>query len=715
MLGNINSKMSIGSRLALVSGLFVASSALVTSLLVGQSLDEIGFTKKERAGTDYLGNVWGAIRAAGQVDQTAAQEQFNAGDAAAAFQAAQTDTERLNAGLALITAVADGSNLTLDPDLDSFYAMDAATVKIPALLSAALELENAVSDAGDPARRTLLITVAADRVQAAANAAKGSMEAAAANNEGGETGRALSAPASALLEAASALIARAQAAAPGQSIEADNAAFAGVADASWRATADELSRLLDARVADKQSELMFQLALVALFMAVAGSLAWLVSSGLGRRFKGLIETMDRLRAGDLKTDVPHLDDSNETGKVAETLKFLRDSMVKRASDDAQIENERKAAEAERAERATEQNHVVISLASGLKQLSDGNLTSRLPTPFAADYEQLRSDFNEAMGKMQEAMKVIDGNARGIHGGAGELSEAADNLSRRTEQQAASLEETAASLDQITATVKKTSEVANHANAVVTTARNSAEKSGQVVGDTVKAMSEIEGSAKKISQIIGVIDEIAFQTNLLALNAGVEAARAGDAGRGFAVVASEVRALAQRSSDAAKEIKTLISASTQYVEVGVDLVGQSGKALQEIIGQVSEINALMAEISASAMEQSTGLAQVNIAVNQMDQMTQQNAAMVEETTAASHSLAKDAEELSALVMNFKIGDIGADAHEEKPRRHTESPVSAQRQRVAAFAAGGGKRAGAAGGGGGAATARKQEPKADWEEF
>ncbi len=330
-------------------------------------------------------------------------------------------------------------------------------------------------------------------------------------------------------------------------------------------------------------------------------------------------------------------------------------VVKFAADVTQLENDRKAAEADRAVRAAEQATVVSTVGSGLKQLAEGNLTVRLNTPFASDYEDLRSDFNEALAKMQGAMSTIANSAGGIQSGAAEISQAADDLSRRTEQQAASLEETAAALDEITATVKKSAQGATEANTVVATARKDGEASGDIVRRAVAAMGEIERSAKQINQIIGVIDEIAFQTNLLALNAGVEAARAGDAGRGFAVVASEVRALAQRSADAAKQIKGLISESSEQVESGVELVGEAGDSLVRILEQIGRINQLVSEISSSSQEQSTGLSQVNTAVNQMDQVTQQNAAMVEQSTAASKTLAKESADLAALVSEFNIGE------------------------------------------------------------
>jgi methyl-accepting chemotaxis protein len=313
-----------------------------------------------------------------------------------------------------------------------------------------------------------------------------------------------------------------------------------------------------------------------------------------------------------------------------------------------------AVEQERAAVAAEQTFVVTSLAGGLQQLADGDMSARLTEAFPGSYEKLRSDFNQAVAKLDETLGSVSGAIEGIRSGSSEITSAADDLSRRTEQQAASLEETAAALDEITATVNKTAAGATHARQVVTAAKKDAESGGVVVANAVAAMNEIQASSQKVSQIIGVIDEIAFQTNLLALNAGVEAARAGDAGRGFAVVASEVRALAQRSAEAAREIKTLIHASTSQVNAGVGLVAETGQALGRIVEQVTQINAVMMEIASSAQEQATGLQQVNVAVNQMDQATQQNAAMVEQSTAASHSLAREAVTLNELMSQFTLG-------------------------------------------------------------
>jgi methyl-accepting chemotaxis protein len=296
---------------------------------------------------------------------------------------------------------------------------------------------------------------------------------------------------------------------------------------------------------------------------------------------------------------------------------------------------------------------VNHIATGLSRLAGGNLEHRIDAEFIPALEPLRVDFNASLEALEESMLAVSANTQAIRAGTGEISTAADDLSRRTEQQASSLEETAAALEEITVTVKKTAEGAKHARDIVSTAKVDADKSGEVVREAMAAMTGIDKSSKQISEIIGVIDEIAFQTNLLALNAGVEAARAGDAGRGFAVVASEVRALAQRSAQAAKEIKGLISASTAQVDQGVRLVTRTGEALGRIVAQVVEINTVIADIAASAQEQSTGLEQVNTAVNEMDQVTQKNAAMVEEMTAAAHGLAGESEELGKLVARYQI--------------------------------------------------------------
>jgi len=327
-------------------------------------------------------------------------------------------------------------------------------------------------------------------------------------------------------------------------------------------------------------------------------------------------------------------------------------VIKFASDVTAVETARMRHEAEREMFQATQEEAIGRVAATLKALADGDLTKTLNSDFPADYARLKQDLNGALEGLAQVVDNIATGAGSIRRASGEIRLASTELSRRTEQQAAALEQTAAALDEITATVRRSADGAHQAFGVVAEAKRGAQDSGDVVAETIAAMTAIEGSSVEISQIIGVIDEIAFQTNLLALNAGVEAARAGPAGRGFAVVASEVRALAQRSADAAREIKTLIIRSTRQVEDGVRLVGDTGQSLNQIAIRVDEVAGLVAEIAASSKEQATALAEVNTAVNDMDRITQQNAAMVDEATAASDALAQEAEHLSALVARFR---------------------------------------------------------------
>ncbi|OWU82928.1 hypothetical protein ATO6_21475 [Oceanicola sp. 22II-s10i] len=335
-------------------------------------------------------------------------------------------------------------------------------------------------------------------------------------------------------------------------------------------------------------------------------------------------------------------------------------------------------DAERVRIAQEQQQVVSALGRGLGKLSEGDLLHSLDTAFPDDYEGLRQDFNSAAHALKEAMIAVHENAISIRSETTEISGAADDLAQRTERQAATLEETATALDQLTTSVKSAVSGADEASSIAQGAQQSAEEGGRVAGQAVVAMDAIRSSSQEISKITGVIGDIAFQTNLLALNAGVEAARAGESGRGFAVVATEVRALAQRSSDAARDINTLISESAAKVGSGVELVNRTGDALRAIVTAVSDISARVSEIAGSAREQSAGLSEINRAVNELDQVTQQNAGMFEETTAASHALMQEAESLLAAASRFRLSDTApasaaVSAPRPTPGRTPSAPV------------------------------------------
>jgi methyl-accepting chemotaxis protein len=294
-----------------------------------------------------------------------------------------------------------------------------------------------------------------------------------------------------------------------------------------------------------------------------------------------------------------------------------------------------------------------AMRQGLRELADGDLSGRITDPFAPEYEPLRLDFNAALDRLQHALTTICGRTSALLDDSSAIAGASEGVAERTERQAASLEAAAATLNQITATAKRTAAGANEAAATATRARGEAERSGAIVTEAARAMGEIQSSARQIGSISSVIDEIAFQTNLLALNAGVEAARAGDAGKGFAVVAAEVRALAQRSAGAAREIKDLIGRSDEQVAAGVQLVQRTGAALTGIASEVERIDAVLKEIACTSSEQSAGLDQVNHAVSEMDRTTQQNTASLADTATAAGQLRSFARELHDIVLRFRL--------------------------------------------------------------
>ncbi len=384
----------------------------------------------------------------------------------------------------------------------------------------------------------------------------------------------------------------------------------------------------------------------------------------GKPLAALGARISQVREGDLDAPVPHSERSDSIGVIARALAGSIQSIRDKAEQEhlarqreLSMEHERGAFAEQMRQSADKQAHTIAILGASLERVAGGDFSARLGE-VDPDFEKLRRDFNTMVAAVSETLAGIATTASGLDGGAVDLAGSADQLARRTETQAAALEQTAAALDEITTTVGLSTAKADEASHLVAAAKDSAQGSSAIVRDAISAMDRIQDSSSQIGKIIGVIDEIAFQTNLLALNAGVEAARAGEAGKGFAVVAQEVRELAGRAAGAAKDIKGLIARSSTEVRTGVQLVTATRDQLGHIVTDVSKINELVRAIATAANEQSTGIHEINSAITQMDQMTQKNAAMVEETNAASHTLAQDAGSLTQLMNQFRIGEHGA---------------------------------------------------------
>ncbi|QWW71527.1 methyl-accepting chemotaxis protein [Rhizobium sp. WYJ-E13] len=400
------------------------------------------------------------------------------------------------------------------------------------------------------------------------------------------------------------------------------------------------------------------LVISGLLIVIGLVLSYFVGRLISSAVRGMAQSMERLARGDDAIVITGVDHRHELGAMARSLKVFQETGRAKLVAEANGERARLAAEEERLRQEAERlsdaqvmEHAFHQISLGLDALSKGDLSVRVGE-VDHRYVRIRDHFNNSVASLEEAIGSVIRAVTTIRSGLAEISTASNDLARRTEQQAASLEETVAALGDVTRGVNGTAEGASRAQAVVATARTNAEKGGEIVSRAIAAMTEIQNSSSKIGNIISVIDEIAFQTNLLALNAGVEAARAGEAGKGFAVVAQEVRELAQRSANAAREIKELISTSSIQVKTGVELVGESGVSLEQIVEQVTAMNTTVAEIAVAAREQATSLREVSAAGDQMDKVTQQNAAMVEQTTAAAQSLTQETENLAELLYRFR---------------------------------------------------------------
>ncbi|WP_045837577.1 methyl-accepting chemotaxis protein [Hyphomicrobium sp. 99] len=683
-----------------------------------------------------------------------------------AFQNARTPDERVRLGVELLDLIATSSGLAADASASTYYAQEVIVQRLPGVKQALIELKSTLDTAGladDQIKLAINYAVlrrTTEKLRGAVNKLLSDSSTDAKNALGDTNARLLSELDLIAAKLKAADYRRTSLGSDVMSSIANANSLVGTAAGQVGGLFDRLS---EEHSAEARSSLYRTLGLLIAATVAALIMVSLIAKGISLRLSSLVSAMDQLSHKDLSVEVPYLSDSNENGMIARALarfkeavienKSMTDAAVEAAkqqqeqSDHYAREHERfmdaftsaaeriatgdfthritekvipeyeaiisqmnlmmgqlEAAQAGKLEAENQINTVVASLGTALSELAQGNLETTVYAEFGPEFAKLKADFNSAASQLKSTIELVKKGASSIKLGTEEISQASDDLSRRTENQAASLEETAAAVKEITDTVNKTARGATHARETVSVAKADAEKSGEIVRKAISAMNGIESSSKQISQIIGVIDEIAFQTNLLALNAGVEAARAGDAGRGFAVVASEVRALAQRSAEAAKEIKGLISASTGQVAQGVQLVGETGLALTRIVTQVAEINTIVTDIAASANEQAHGLEQVNTAVNEMDQVTQQNAAMVEEATAATQTLAQQTEELVRLVSRFRTGD---DTIVDMSSRRDSSKPAARAQRAPVKA----KMAAAAGMG------RRSVASSDagWEEF
>ncbi len=398
--------------------------------------------------------------------------------------------------------------------------------------------------------------------------------------------------------------------------------------------------------------------------AVIGAmfLAFLITRSVTRPLLGLTRAVGQIAQGDLDIEIAGTERRDELGAMASALKTLQQGAVEKVAMEETVANERAQSEQERNEREAQKaseeaalNTVISALATGLGELADGNVAHRIEETFVGDLDRIRLDFNAAVDALEAALASVNSSSVIIQERSRELQSSVSDMSMRTEQQAASLEQTASALDEITTTVKNGAVRAEEAGKRVAETNEVTLTSSRIVQDAIQAMEKIETSSQEIGSIIGMIDEIAFQTNLLALNAGVEAARAGEAGKGFAVVAQEVRELAQRSAQAARDISDLIASSSGHVQTGVSQVQETGRSLEKIATQMGEINAGIQTIVNNAQEQSAGISEINTAIIQMDRMTQQNAAMAEETNAASHNLSSEADTLKALSARFRLSE------------------------------------------------------------
>jgi methyl-accepting chemotaxis protein len=675
--GGLERGLTVRAALAWTGLLFLIPALVLMGLVVARSWTDIADARREQRGLDYLARIWPAMT---QTDldlgpsQPAFDLEFGTSEAAADFLRATAIDNRFKAGGVLIADVADGAHLTQDPELGEDHLIEAITARLPALINAATELNEAVqiNDAGQPAR----LAVGVDHLQATHEQAQAALAAAAKYDPSGISHSVLYPHLAGLAAATRDLAARVQAAGAGgdsSGVSAARLELQRQIDGAWRASQEELDRLIEARVFRLAERLAAELVLVLALMIVAAWITARIAAGLSGRLLDLAEVGEKLIANQVYIDVPHVAVGGEIGRVALAFAGLKSDLIERNltrfdADDRHraVEAQLDAAQAAIATAQSERRAAIDALGSAIRRLGRGDLTAAVDEPLAQDFQGLKTEFNAAAALLREALTGVAGEAEDIQREVEDLNRGAQELTRRHGEQTTGLEAASSTLGALAEEARGALSDARRANGVVGSARDEAEQGDAIVRQAAKSMEQIAILAQQITQIVGVMDEIAFQTNLLALNAGVEAARSGEAGRGFAVVAQEVRALAQRSAGAAKDIRALILASNREVGSGVDLVGQTSQALARILRQVADIDGAVAALAQTTERQVEGLVQAGGLVGQVDQSARRGSVIVDQSAAAARTLRQEVEDLSRWMAGLELWPPAPPPARDSPR-------------------------------------------------